>query len=467
MTNNNAILYQRVGPNTYHKYKIPAILQPRLTWRYLLCSAAAIYVTYCFLFSMPLFCHKLPDYTGPYEVGAIDIEVPLEQPRLLNNAFLKDTDQYAFEVETVLFTLYYPASNAKSRRSKHYWISKPLAATAEGYTKFAHVNNFVVNKIVTGSIGMTVGGLKIPAKVDVPLADVTPAVNLVTSRDPRDSETTLVDSEDGAYPIIVFTHGMASSRTDYTQWCGEMASRGYVIAAIEHRDGSSPGTVVTKNDGSVRKLLHFSVEDIQSSPEMDRAAFKEAQIAFRQAEIEETVKVIKLINRGHGGAIFEANSRKEGVDLHNWTSRLNTREMIIGGHSYGATGALNALKPSLLKHTPFSAGIILDPGKSSGHLNSDISVPILVVHSNSWSSRTSIFEGRPHFDVVYDLVSQNNVRGNPSWFMTSLGTSHPSITDAPLLITSSRSNMNLPVFLPSFTLSFISLSESEAPASVF
>lgn len=92
-------------------------------------------------------------------------------------------------------------------------------------------------------------------------------------------------------------------------------------------------------------------------------------------------------------------------------------------------------------------------GKNSGPLNHEVSVPILVVHSNSWSSRHSVFHGRPHFDVVRDLVEQVNERGPKAWFMTScksafrgylflsilahdqflVGTTHPSVTDAPLI----------------------------------
>lgn len=78
-------------------------------------------------------------------------------------------------------------------------------------------------------------------------------------------------------------------------------------------------------------------------------------------------------------------------------------------------------------------GLILYRGKHSGPLNTDIDVPTMVIHSNSWSSAHSIFFGRPHFDVVKELVEGVAKRGKAAWFMTSLGTSHPSVTDAPLI----------------------------------
>jgi platelet-activating factor acetylhydrolase len=158
---------------------------------------------------------------------------------------------------------------------------------------------------------------------------------------------------------------------------------------------------------------------------------KKEQLAFRQAEIEETVKIMLSINSGKGAEIYRINSRKEGSDLHNWEGRLDASQFTIGGHSYGATGALQALKDANPHN--IKGGIILDPGKSSGPLNHDIDVPILVVHSNSWSSKHTIFHGRPHFSTVKDLVSGVLNTTGASWFMTSLGTSHPSVTDAPLI----------------------------------
>lgn len=99
------------------------------------------------------------------------------------------------------------------------------------------------------------GSVKIPAHVDVPLHH-GPAV-LQTP-----AGTSSVEADDG-FPVLVFSHGMASSRTQYTQYCGELASRGHVVAAIEHRDGSGPGTVIMNPAGRHRTLLHFSHRDLQ------------------------------------------------------------------------------------------------------------------------------------------------------------------------------------------------------------
>lgn len=222
--------------------KLPLILQPRFTWRYLLFSFFVLYILYCLVRGSPLLASKLPRYTGPHEVGAIDLEIPLEKSRKISASVFKATGKPAFELETVLFTVYYPAvQGARSTKPNHRWIPPPISLTAEGFAKFAHVNNFLIRPIFNFALWAIAGSIQIPAKVDVPLLD---------------------SLEMQQFPVMVFSHGMASSRTDYTHYCGELASRGHIIAAIEHRDGSSPGTLVMGKDGSVRRLIHFDKDDV-------------------------------------------------------------------------------------------------------------------------------------------------------------------------------------------------------------
>ena len=38
-----------------------------------------------------------------------------------------------------------------------------------------------------------------------------------------------------AFPVIVFSHGLAAMRTIYCGICSDLASQGFVVAAVEHR----------------------------------------------------------------------------------------------------------------------------------------------------------------------------------------------------------------------------------------
>ncbi|KAK0704314.1 platelet-activating factor acetylhydrolase, isoform II-domain-containing protein [Lasiosphaeris hirsuta] len=410
-----------------------------LKWRYFAVLAGAAYWLYCFVLSKPLFAHPLPKHTGPYAVGAVDIEAPVSPARTIDTTRFKATSEKAFQLKTVLFTLYYPATQPEATASgapRHSWIPKPLSLRAQGYAKAAHISNWLTNAVFTGAIRALVGSITIPAVVNAPLSDrASRESKFATSWDKDETKQQVLAGETSGHPVVIFSHGTVSSRTDYSHYAGELAARGYVVAMLEHRDGSGPGSVVMRKGEPDWTRLIFDGSEVETADGGEVAVedFHKAQLNFREAEIEEAVRVITLINSGRGAEVFEQNPRGEGSDLAGWAGRLNTDEMIVAGHSYGATGALQALRNGPSKKRPFKGAIILDPGKSSGPLNKDINVPILVVHSNSWSSHSSIFYGRAHFDTVRDIVEANNQRGNPSWFMTSLGTSHPSVTDAPLL----------------------------------
>ncbi|KAL2809097.1 platelet-activating factor acetylhydrolase, isoform II-domain-containing protein [Aspergillus granulosus] len=388
------------------------LLRPRLTWRYILFSVCCLYALWCTIRGSPLFASPLPGYTGPYRVGAIDLEVPLAAgPRRVADGTFKGSDQPAFEVETLLATVYYPTDRRfRSRKPRYPWISRPISLTAQGYARLAHADNFLTRPIFTFALWAIGGSITIPAEVDAPLL------------------TGETDHE--ALPVTVFSHGDASSRTDYTNFLGELASRGNVAVAIEHRDGSGPGSLVkTSTSSSARKLLPFRASDLQD--ELDNDAFKRAQLAFRDAEIQASIELLHSINNGTPVLNTRDPVKTFTLTQNEWTGRLNLTQLTIAGHSFGATGALQALT-TLYPATSISpsAGLIFDPGKSSGPLNPNATVPILVVHSNSWSRTVSPFYNRPHFDTVRDLVCAIPA---PSWFLTSIGTAHPSITDAPLL----------------------------------
>ena len=142
---------------------------------------------------------------------------------------------------------------------KHLWVPKPIAIHGEGYARFARMNNYVTNNLFTFGLWMLAGSSEIPADVDVPIAS---GYSERYSDDGGD-EGFAGDASRArrdTYPVIIFSHGMASMRTSYSQYCGELASRGYVVAAIEHRDGSGPGTIITTDEGAERNIFVITPE---------------------------------------------------------------------------------------------------------------------------------------------------------------------------------------------------------------
>ncbi|KAG6090403.1 hypothetical protein E4U15_005983 [Claviceps sp. LM218 group G6] len=438
--------------------RVVTLLRRPLRWRrryiILLVALPTLYILICvFLVQTPPFASPLPAYSGPHAVGTMDIEVAVPEPRLVSDSIFKEDGSPAFELQTVLFTLYYPTErDYQSPHRRHYWIPKPISLKARGYAKFAHVDNALVRPIFTFFLWAIAGGITIPAEVDAPL---------LSGRSPSPSDNT----HNRQFPLLVFSHGMASSRTDYTHYLGELASRGIIVAAIEHRDGSCPGSLImkpvtpsssgiTSPSTTTHQRLHFQESDLllANKSAMTTPQLKIEQLAFRDAEIAATISTMQAIHANES----LISSRGEGQHLHTFAQRINLTKLIVTGHSYGATGALQFLKQSYVsssssssssssfsstssptsspaKLPPPSAAIILDPGKDSGPLNTKITTPLLIIHSNSWSRTYSLFFGRPHFDTVCDLARQVLRATGAAWFLTSLGTSHPSVTDAPLL----------------------------------
>ncbi|KAJ4151121.1 hypothetical protein LMH87_011838 [Akanthomyces muscarius] len=409
---------------TRHLLHLAHILRPRRSWRYLVFHLVALYALVCVLRGEPFFASNLPRrHAGPYDVGTVDVEVPLIEPRRLSETALRASGQPAYVLESVLFSIYYPvAHGARAAAPPHLWIPRPVSLTAAGFARLARADYFFVRPVFTLLLWAVAGRIEIPAKVDAPLLQMT--------------------GNDTSFPLVVFSHGMASSRTDYTAYLGGLAARGHVVAALEHRDGSCPGTRVRVRGKPDRDVLHFDARHVLATPPMDAPTMKREQLAFREAEIREAIKTLGAINDGHGRQVYDQNSRGEGTTLQEWTGRLDFSRLAIAGHSYGATGALQALRPSTSTGSSESdqpaqpagaAGVILDPGKGSGQLNADVAVPLLVVQSESWSRRPSLFFGRPHFDTVRDLVADVLNRTAAAWFLTARGTAHPSVTDAPLI----------------------------------
>lgn len=84
----------------------------------------------------------LPEYTGPYKVGTIDVEIPVSSLAAPSAA-----PSNAADIETVLFRLFYPApSDAKGKRIT--WLPAPQRSHVSAYTKFLGFGN-VASEIIS------------------------------------------------------------------------------------------------------------------------------------------------------------------------------------------------------------------------------------------------------------------------------------------------------------------------------
>jgi platelet-activating factor acetylhydrolase len=414
----------------------------RFTPRRVLFFASAGALFSIFIFSLTPITSPLPPYTGPYEIGILDVETEV-QKRVIHDAVLKSTGDKAFELDTLAITLYYPSSLPLAPPSKRPWarpwLPQPVSLIGEGYARLASVPR--LSWVFTFALYALGSSTVIPGVVDAPILSGAEKVlgeegtgaggfGKIMSAAEQEHQELKRDEGFGTLPCMVFTHGMAGMSQSYAHYLGSIASHGYVVAAVEHRDGSGPGTIIHHPDGKERNVWHLKLEDLKADPPMTDMDLKTAQLNFREAEISETIKLFQQLNAGDAPVInLKPDSPRNS--LPGFKNRLNLSAVTVGGHSYGATGAMQALKSVGTKAMPINGGIALDPGKGSGPLNKDIDVPLLVMQSGEWTEKQVDFYGQGwHFNVVKNILESLR----EGWFMTLTGTAHPSCTDAPLIV---------------------------------
>lgn len=72
-----------------------------------------------------LWSRSLPDYSGGYPVGAVDVEFPVEKQRIGRFVHKKvPGNEGGIEIDTVLFTLFYPAEVDGKREKGALWFPR-------------------------------------------------------------------------------------------------------------------------------------------------------------------------------------------------------------------------------------------------------------------------------------------------------------------------------------------------------
>ncbi|KAI2804088.1 Platelet-activating factor acetylhydrolase [Blomia tropicalis] len=115
----------------------------------------------------------------------------------------------------VLVRLYYPAKEDGKVNNPMLWANwLPHEYYKQGYLDVAGLRSPLLRNLLE--------------RINSKKAVFIPAI--------RDAKLAAVQRK---LPVVVFSHGLGACRTTYSSICCELASHGFVVAAVEHRDNSA------------------------------------------------------------------------------------------------------------------------------------------------------------------------------------------------------------------------------------
>ncbi|XP_070620937.1 platelet-activating factor acetylhydrolase 2, cytoplasmic [Erythrolamprus reginae] len=310
----------------------------------------------------------LPHGRGAYPVGCTDVMVG-QSPKGL------------------FFRLFYPCV-PQGESEEPNWI--PRYEYYSGLADYMSLNR----KWFAPLLSVTFGSCKIPVTWDAPF------------RPPSHK-----------YPLIIFSHGLGAFRTVYSAICTEMASRGFLVMALEHRDRSASATYFCKLDPETPDLpethMHEEWLTYRRLPrDQKEFHFRNPQLHQRANECKRGFRLIQSIDNGKA----VTNLLRSDFDLTTLKDNVDLTKAVVMGHSFGGATAMLAL----VKEAQFKCAVALDawmlPLEHSVYPK--VTKPVLFINTESFQTADSVAK-----------MKKICATSSESKIITILGTVHQSQTD--------------------------------------
>ena len=203
------------------------------------------------------------------------------------------------------------------------------------------------------------------------------------------------------YPVLIFSHGITSSRHLHQVLFEYLASRGYIIAAPDHSFDANLTIFPDKHLADYRS-------DITGHP--DSVNIRKQQMHTRGSDISFIIDQLEKLQHG---------TIKSTIN-----GKLNLHKIAVAGHSYGgATATLAAYKDERIK-----ACAVMDSWLSpvpEPIISAGIHVPFLFMGRPSW-------EGSDYPGNYVRLDSVMAQSSGPKYHLVIKNTLHLDYTDIPL-----------------------------------
>lgn len=205
------------------------------------------------------------------------------------------------------------------------------------------------------------------------------------------------------YPVLLFSHGWGGFRAQNTYQMEELASRGYVVAAVEHAYGA---VITVFPDGTIARHDPATLPD-----DLPGDAYQQAANRLIQQWSGDLAFVLDTLAELNGPAPNDTLAGK--LDL----SRVG-----VFGHSTGGGAAIEFCAQDSRCRAVLGMDAYMTP-VSTSVIASGLSQPALFLFSEAWPSP----ENTSRFESLFAHLQAE------AWALTISGTDHYDFTDLPLL----------------------------------
>ncbi|KOV97342.1 alpha/beta hydrolase family protein [Streptomyces sp. NRRL B-3648] len=207
-----------------------------------------------------------------------------------------------------------------------------------------------------------------------------------------------VADKGGRFPVVLFSPGLGGVRTQNTAWAEELASHGYVVAALDHPYDSA--AVVLADGRTIRTRITSTGDDEDDERAVETTRIRAADLSFGLTQLGR-------VDRGEMAGPL--------------TGRLDTGRVAVTGHSLGGAAALQAAR----QDRRFAAVVDLDgyprdPDPDSFHQ------PVLGL------TQAITRETDPRY--IPRLTKVLKLSTGTSYRLTIPGAAHLTFMDAPLYL---------------------------------